>query len=165
MIKQSEAIFNAIENVLTQANKAIDGQVTLTKEERAEVIEIVTVGLHEGEVSFSDGAKAKYDTFEKIKKQYVPGLLNNWLRKDSRLNGGTKYVPKNPGSRTGSSDEYLKNLKALRQQVATTEDADAMAAVDAEIEKRKAEISKAKVKTIKVNAELLPEELKHLVQE
>ncbi len=95
-------------------------------------------------------------TAETVRK-YIPGLVNNWVRKDPNLNGGGKYVPKNPGSRQGSGDDQLSALKGLR---GTLTDAKAIAEVDAAIEKRKAEIKPAP-KVIKVEA--LPPHLRHLV--
>jgi hypothetical protein len=163
-MSQKEGVFNAVTNVYNELKKTIEGVVTLTKEERAEVIEIVTVGIHEGEIEFSDEAKAKYTTFDDIKKKYVPGLVNNWLRKDTRLNGGTKYEAKNPGSRAGSQDDVMKNLKALRTQLVTLgESGDALQAVDQEISKRKAELAKAKVKQAVIDINKIPEDLRHLI--
>ena len=89
--------------------------------------------------------------------KYIPGLVNNWVRKDTRLNGGSQYVPKNPGSRTGSGDEVLKNLKLMLQQVT---DPEAKVAVQQEIDKRLAEL-KPKVT---VDVSKIPEHLRHLVK-
>ncbi len=166
-LSQREGVFNAVTNVMTEANKTIDGAVTLTKEERAEVIEIVAVGIHEGEIAFSDEARTKYDTFDKIKKEYVPGLVNNWLRKDPNLNGGTKYIAKNPGSRAGAKDDYLTNLRNLKKQLEASgiaEDDEQMDAVNTAITARLNELKIAKVKTIMVNTDLLPDNLKGLVK-
>ena len=162
-VNQKEGVFNAITNLFASSDRRIDGAVTLTKEERAEVVEIVTVGIHEGTIEFSDDAAKKYPTFED-KKKYVPGLVNNWLRKDTRLNGNTKYVAKNPGSRTGSGDEAMKNLKALRTQLSTMgADAESITAVDQEIDKRKAELAKSKATKVVVDVSKIPEELRHLI--
>jgi len=48
-------------------------------------------------------------------RSYCSGLQSNWLRKDTRLNGGVKYVAKNPGSRAGSTDP-----KALADAIRAT---------------------------------------------
>jgi hypothetical protein len=163
-IKQKDAVYNAIENLFSQSGKSIEGQVALTKEERAEVVEMITVGIHEGEVEFSDEAKTKYPDFKSI-KSYVPGLVNNWLRKDTRLNGNTKYEAKNPGSRSGQGDDVLKNLKALRTQLVTLGDTEGLTAVDQEITNRKSELTKSKAKKVEINVDLIPESLRHLIQE
>ena len=59
----------------------------------------------------------KYSTIEKM-RSYASGLVNNWFRKDIRLNGGMKYEVKNPGSRQGAGDQQLKALKTLRDMKA-----------------------------------------------
>ena len=89
--------------------------------------------------------------------KYIPGLTNNWVRKDTRLNGGTQYVPKNPGSRTGSGDEQLKNLKVLLTMVTD----DAKVAVQVEIDKR---IEVLRPKPQMLNIDAIPESLRHLIK-
>lgn len=159
MKSQKEAVFNAIVELFGH-----DGQSAFeaTKEQRAQIIEMVTTGISNGTVEFSADAKAKYDTEAKV-KGYVSGMVSNWLRKDTRLNGGEKYVTKNPGSRAGAGDEVLKNLKAFKTTLG--DDEAAIAAVDAEIEKRQAFLKSQKQKEVKINIDLLPEELKHLVNQ
>ena len=88
--------------------------------------------------------------------KYIPGLVNNHVRKDTRLNGGTKYEPKRPGSRSGSGDEAVK---AMRTLLSVTSDPAAKNAIQVEIDKRLAEL---KPKT-EIKAELLPESLRHLI--
>lgn len=158
MISQRQSVFGAVIAVLKLDND-FKGTVELTKEQRSEVIEMVTDGITGGTVEFSDKAKAKYSTREKV-HGYVGGMVSNWLRKDTRLNGGEKYETKNPGSRAGQGDEVLKNLKALLAQQTT--DAN-KSAVNTEIEKRQAELKAAKAKTITVDASKIPDELKHLI--
>ena len=87
----------------------------------------------------------------------MPGLVNNWLRKDGRLNGGVKYTAKNPGSRSGSGDEAIRAMKTL---LSVTTDASAKLEIQAAIEARQAEL-KPKVE---VNVAALPESLRHLVK-
>ena len=72
--------------------------------------QIVTKGIINGEVDF--GASEKYNTPELV-RQYARGMVQNHFRKDTRLNGGTKYQIQNPGSRTGTSDPEIKALKQL----------------------------------------------------
>lgn len=158
MISQRQAVFTAVVSVLGLDND-FNGLAEPTKEQRKSIIEMVTDGIQSGSVDFSDEAKAKYSTREKV-SGYVNGMVSNWLRKDVRLNGGEKYVTKNPGSRAGQGDEVLKNLKALLTQQTT--DAN-KAAVQAEIDKRKAEIQASKAKTVTIDASKIPDELKHLL--
>lgn len=88
--------------------------------------------------------------------KYIPGLVNNHVRKDKRLNGGVEYTPKNPGSRSGSGDEMVKNMRLL---LSVTDDPEAKAAIQTEIDKRLAEL-KPKVD---IAVEKLPESLRHLI--
>jgi hypothetical protein len=159
MQSQKQSVFVAVVQVLNLGNDH-KGKVELTKEQRKSVIELVTDSIMGGETEFSAEAKAKYKTREDV-KGYVNGMVSNWLRKDLRLNDGTKYETKNPGSRAGSGDEVLKSLKALRT---TLTDPDHIEAVDQSIAERQAEIAAAKAKTVTINVDLIPEALRHLVK-
>jgi hypothetical protein len=156
-ISQKEAVFNAVCSVVGQ--DSFDEAVSLTKEQRSEVINIVAEGLQQGEVNFSEQAQAKHDTFEKVQK-YTNGLLTNWLNKDLRLNGNIPHQIKNPGSRAGSGDSVLRELRKLRS---TITDAQQQAAVDIEIDKRLAQIQAEKAKKVEIDMDLIPEELRALV--
>src|ERR1039458_3845130 len=137
-MKQKEAVYNAILNVMGK----IEGDVsaTITKEQRASVNQILFQGFRNEEIDldreFDDAAL----------KVYISGLTSNWLRKDNRLNGGVKYVAKNPGSRAGAGDETLKAIRALKSTTPTT-DARYPYIVAAETN-RVAELAKAKAPTI-----------------
>jgi hypothetical protein len=158
---QKESVYAAVKAFLDE--KGInhdDGQVvTLDKDGRKTVIEMISQAAMHGDMQLSDEAKTKYNTIEKM-RGYVNGLLSNWLRKDVRLNGGSKYETKNPGSRAGQGDETLKSLKALR---GTLSDAAHIAAVDSEIEKRQAEISAAKAKKVEINFDVLPDSIRSMI--
>lgn len=156
---QKNGVFAAIEAVLSENGKAIDGKVELTRDERHAVVEMVTTGLFTGEIEMKEEARAKYDTEEKM-RGYARGLVNNWLRKDDRLNGGVDYVPKNPGSRAGSGDAVIRELKKLRS---TLTDPSEIQAVEAEIEKRIQALQAEKAKSVEINETLIPDELKHLL--
>ena len=162
MSKQKDSVYAAIETVLG----TIETPVTFTKEQRATVVQTVAEDIFAGNVDFSDEAKAKYDTLEKV-KGYASGLVNNWLRKDTRLNGGTTYTPANPGSRAGQGDEVLKNLKALRKQFAATGDAAKLTEIDAAITTRQTELDEAKmakkVKSKEVDMSSVPDDLKEML--
>lgn len=156
-VSQKNGVFNAVCEVL--GANSFDAAVELSADQKKAVIEMVTTGLVSGEITFSDEARAKYDTEEKVRKEYTGGLVNNWLRKDTRLNGGEKYEAKNPGSRAGSSDPVIKELRKLRS---TLTDPTQIAAVDGEIETRMAKLQAEKVKKVEINVDLLPEDLRHL---
>jgi len=156
MLNQKESVFQAVLSTIGE----FDGPVSLTKEQRSEVVDVVTQSILSGDTEFSDAAKAKYDTEQKT-RTYVIGLVNNWLRKDTRLNGGTKYEAKNPGSRAGSGDPVIRELKKLLSLA----DAESQEAIQAEIDARLAEVKSQKMVQAKkvVNSDLIPEHLKHLV--
>ena len=166
-VNQRQGVYVTTMNVLADSGKSFDdGQAggvkaVITDSEQKTVIGLVTQGLLSGEIEMSTEARAKYSE-EKTMKSYASGLVNNWFRKDPRLNGDTKYVAKNPGSRQGSGDAQLKALKAFRATLTTTED---QAAVDQAIEARKAELSVAKTPAItEEQIALLPESLRALLK-
>ena len=146
---QKEAVFSAITNVCG----AQDGAYTPTKEQRASVNQVLFEGFRSGSIELD----REYSDSEL--KAYVSGLQSNWLRKDKRLNGGTQYVAKNPGSRAGSTDAQVKAMRAL---LATKSDPSERAEIQSFIDKRVAEIKPAK--TVTINVADLPESLRHLAE-
>ena len=148
---QRNAVFAAICNI--RQVESFDSPVTLTKDERGLVHQMVCEGFRSGAIEFENtpANQEKLASDSKL-SGYVSGLISNWLRKDTRLNGGGKYVAKNPGSRAGQSDEQMKTLRALAKQFAGT---DKEQVVLAQIEKRKSELAAAKVKSV----ELTPEQI------
>jgi hypothetical protein len=105
MMNQKEAVFAAISNVLGDITEGI--AVNPTKEQRAQINAILFEGFRSGKVTLDK-------TFNDADlKTYVSGLTSNWVRKDTRLNGGIKYAAKNPGSRQGNTDPGLKAMRAL----------------------------------------------------
>jgi hypothetical protein len=151
MKTQKECVFGVISGLVGE----VTGVFKPNKEQLKEIYEMVTDDIVAGNVNFSDDAKAKYNTRDLIRKDYVPGMVSNWIRKDLRLNGGEKYETKNPGSRAGQGDEQLKNLKALKAQ--HPEHAES---IDVEIAKRVLELGLAKKKTVEVDYDLIPAELR-----
>ncbi len=148
-ITQGEAVFQAVVQVVGTLDGGMKYELTKTQLEQ----------VHEQVVGmFLTGVTAHSKSSDEVTiRKYVPGLVNNWLRKDKRLNGGTSYVAKNPGSRSGSGDESIKAMKTL---LSITTDADAKAEIQLAIEARQAEI-KPKVA---LNVDALPEALRHLVK-
>ena len=158
MFSQREGVYAAVKAFLAEAGiQHDDGQkVELTKDQFRTVVEMVANTIHGGEVVFSPEAKAKYNDFDKI-KGYCSGLVSNWLRKDERLNGNTKYQPKNPGSRAGQGDQQIAELRKLLK---TLSDKDQIEAVKSHIDMRLTELKASKAKSIEINPELLPESLR-----
>lgn len=145
MMKQKEAVFQAVCD-----HVEVDGVVTLEKSDRESIIDSLVEGFRSGKIEL----QTEYDDTKL--RSYCGGLLSNWLRKDSRLNGGGKYVPKNPGSRVGSTDAQIKALKALRD---SKSDATERAEIQTYIDKRTAEIQATK-KTVAIDVNALPAELR-----
>lgn len=158
MKNQKEGVFSAVMTVLSEVGRSIvDGvAVELSTDERKNVIGIVAAGLADGVIALSAAAQKKYPTRDKLAKGYVPGLVSNWLRKDLRLNGGTKYEAKNPGSRAGQGDEQLKNLKLL---MSTLEDAEQKAKVQEAIDARMKAIQEEKASKVTIDITKIPADL------
>ena len=149
MKNQKTATYEAIQSVIDFTDGT---KVSLTKDQKAEVKAILVSGFENGEIELN----SKQEDLGK----YVNGLINNWLRKDKRLNGNVEYKAKNPGSRAGQGDPQIKNLRLLKK---TVTDPTAIADIDAAIKARLAEIKP--VNTPKIDATAIPEEFKHLLPE
>lgn len=150
---QKEAVYQAIVNVIGEQ----EGRYEPTKDERASVNEVLYEGFVQGRIEY-DGDLPE----EKKLRSYVSGLQSNWLRKDKRLNGNTDYVPKNPGSRAGSTDAQVK---AMRMLLATKTDPTEREEIQSFIDKRLGEIKPAKSKELTADqiAVLRAAGLAHLV--
>lgn len=144
---QKEAVFAAVTALFDIEGV---GAVELNKEQRAEVVSVLVDGFLNKRITYSGDLPQAQDL-----KNYCNGLLSNWLRKDSRLNGGVKYQAKNPGSRTGSTDPQIKAMRAL---LATRTDAIERAEIQAFIDRRMAEIKPAT--KVEINVNDLPAELR-----
>lgn len=148
---QKEAVFSAVVNVLNEEGIAItEGQaVVMTKELRAQVNTILFSGFRAGEIELEDESEFSDSDL----KGYVSGLQSNWLRKDKRLNGGTQYVAKNPGSRAGSGDAALKAMRTLLSTVTTEADKQE---IQGYIDARVSEIQVSKAKSVTIDISFLP---------
>ena len=150
-MNQKEAVYSAVMQVLREHGIRVgDGAAVnkhMTRELRAEVNGILFQGFKANKIELD----TEFNTDQKL-KEYVSGLQSNWLRKDTRLNGGGKYVPKNPGSKANSGDAQLKSLRALLSTVQSPKE---KAEIQGYIEKRQAEIQAAKTK-VSVDFSVLP---------
>lgn len=141
MLTQEEAVFQAITNVC----EAIDGRFEPTREQRAQVTEILVEGFKAGKIALKDTPSNREKLADDAKlRSYCSGLQSNWLRKDERLNGGVKYVPKNPGSRTGSTDPQVKAMRNLLAVKGPSLSAEERAQIQGLIDARVAEIRPTK---------------------
>ena len=157
---QKEAVYNAVISVLSENNISVsegtDVGTIMNKELRSQVNSILVEGFTNGSIELSK----QFSSDAKL-RGYVSGLQSNWIKKDSRLNGGTKYTAKNPGSRIGSGDAQLKAMRTLLSTL--TSESDRME-VQSHIDARVAEINAAKVKKVVIDTNSLPESLRNLVK-
>lgn len=145
MMNQKEGVFGAVIAVVGEVN----GAISLSTDQKNAVHATVFAGIKAGEISYKGTVPD-----DKALMKYVGGLVNNWTRKDTRLNGGGKYQTKSPGIRSGSGDA---GLKAMRQLLATQTDPAARTQIQSAIDQRIAEL-KPKVE---MNLAALPPELRH----
>lgn len=165
MMSQSDSVVAATQEVLGESFKSGTPVLSyITKDQVKQIVDLVTNSILEGETDFSAQARSKHDSPAKV-RSYVVGMVNNWHRKSKELNGGTTYVPQNPGSRQGSSDPQLKELKLLRKALAERNASpESLEKVDEAIQTRLAEIQPAPtLKKIEINLDLIPESLRELV--
>lgn len=162
-MSQSQSVVEATVSVLGEDFRpGVPVLSYITKAQVHEVVELVTQSILEGLTDFSPSARAKYNT-PKLVRSYVVGMVNNWHRKSKDLNGGTVYQPKNPGSRAGSSDPELKELKLLKKSlVERNAKPESISKVDEAIQARLEALGQSKPKT-QINANLIPEELRDLI--
>lgn len=153
-IKQSQAVISAVTQVLSENGVTFeagqDARELLTSDMRKSVHQIVLAGFNDGSIEMKKVKDAK------AMSSYVSGLITNWLNKSKVLNGGNKYVAKNPGTRTGSSDPELKALRALLSQQDSDE---SRAEIQSAIDSRVATLNPTK--TTPVDFSALPEHLKN----
>lgn len=160
MTNQKTAVYMAITAVLAEAGIDFkDGMNVaehMTKDRRAIVNAILFKGFRDGEIEL-DREYSDADL-----KSYVSGLQSNWIRKDKRFNGNTKYVAKNPGSRAGSGDQALVNAKRLLTSLQADPEASEadVKEVEAYIASRTAEIQAAKTKAVTIDFSALPPALR-----
>ena len=93
---QKEAVYLAVTGFY--GSKFSNG-MTHTKEDKAKIVDILVEQFEAGNIEIKSA--------QENVRTYMIGLLNNHLRKDTRLNGGEKYVAKNPGSRAGQSNPQI----------------------------------------------------------
>ena len=158
MLSHKDGVYNAVVAFHNDQGRSFEdgNHVEFSKDDRATVIGIICESFNADEITMSPEAKAKFTTPEKL-KTYTNGLLSNWLRKDKRLNGGAKYVAKNPGSRAGQGDETVKNLRLLKK---TLTDPTQITEVESSINARLAEIKAAKAPKVEIDYDAIPASLR-----
>ena len=167
MTKQNQrsATVSAILSVLSDrgVNYELNGPTrisdVLNDSDKSKVRELLFTAFRSGQIEYKSSFQSKVDDDSELKK-YISGLVNNWIRKTKEFNGGETYQPKNPGSRTGSTDSKIKEMKKL---LSVTTDPQAKAIIQEAIDKRVAEL-KAEKNQVEINIDNLPEHLKALVK-
>ena len=151
-VNQRTATVNTLLSVLN--DRGVDYQLNgetpisevLTDSDKAKTREILFTQFRNGSIEYKESFQAKVNDDSELKK-YISGLVNNWIRKAKELNSGQAYKTKNPGSRAGSGDEQVREMKKLLQ---VTADEEAKAAIQAAIDERV-----AKLKAEKQNHEIV----------
>ena len=156
---QSEATINCILNTCTEQGYDHSPHETIykdimTKDDITSVVNFVTAGMTNGDITMTDKSHAKFDDDPKALRRYAVGLVNDRLRKAKALNGNTNYQYANPGKLKNSRDA---ELKALLQTIEIVPD-EHKAEVQVEIDRRRAELNVTKQPAI--NYDVLPPELR-----
>lgn len=162
-MKQKDAVYNATTSVLSDNGVHFEDGMNvselLNKDLRASIHSIVTEGFTQGNIEFSD-TPANHEKMSDPAKLsgYVSGLISNWFRKDTRLNGDVKYTPKNPGSRVGSTDPELKALRQLAKKFQGV-DTEKFDKIQSKITSKVAAIQAARAQKVSIDYSVLPGEL------
>ena len=156
---QSEATINCILNLCTEMEYKHSPKETiykdlLTKDDITKVVNFITAGMINGDITMTDKSHKKFDKDHKALRRYTVGLVNDRLRKAKVLNGNTTYKYKNPGKLTSARDPELKALMQTIEIVPKEH----VAEVQKEIDRRKAEL--ATKKTVEIDYNLLSPELR-----
>jgi hypothetical protein len=125
---------------------------------KQQVREILFTSFRNGQVEYKSSFQSKVDDDSELKK-YISGLVNNWIRKAKEFNSGQTYKAKNPGSRAGSQDPEVKEMRKL---LSVTTDPEARTLIQEAINSKIAEL-KAEKNQVEIDISNLPEHLKHLV--
>ena len=141
MINQKEAVYQTVISI----TKFNGGVCQPTKEQKHLIQQILIEGFNNKQIQL------EREFTQNELKSYVSGLLNNWLRKDKRLNGGVKYQPKSERV----SDPQLSAMNTL---LSTVTDPSDRAEILAAIAKREAELKP------KLDLTNLPEALRKFVR-
>lgn len=156
-MNQKDATCNALMAVLADRGVTYElNGVTpiisvLNADDKAKVRDMLFIAFRQGKVDYSKDPKNLQD--DKYLKEYVSGLVNNWIRKNPEFNNATTYQAKKPGSRQGSSDESIREMKKL---LSVTVNEEARQEIESAIESRQAEL---KPKT-EINYDAIPEALR-----
>lgn len=154
MTSQKEAVYGAVMSVCKEHNvtptKGQPYSEVMTREMRAQVNAILVTGFKSGKIPL----ETQFPNDSAL-KAYVSGLQSNWLRKDTRLNGGESYKPAAPGSRSGQQDPAIREMRKLLEHVTSKKDREEIQAC---IDERLANLKKVASKPA-VDITVLPSRL------
>jgi len=142
-MNQKDAVFSAVVTVLTEASVDFTVGVTdlglhVNKALRSKITNLLVQQFAADDVKLSTEAKAKLNDNAKM-RTYVSGLISNWLRKDTRLNGGKKETVTRKRASVNKCDTDSQ-IKALKLLLKTQIDADKKIEIQSFIDKRIAEL-------------------------
>lgn len=156
-ISQKDGVYSAVTAFLEEHNIPFEESskpVVLSTDQRKTIVMMLVKATDAGELTRKSNKSGQ--TLE----QYWSGTLSNWLRRDPRLNGGHENVqPKNPGSRAGTGDAELRELKKLMKQVEVTGNEEHIAAVKEAIDARTKIVEAERAKKIAVDLSKIDPEL------
>jgi hypothetical protein len=115
-ISQKEATYQSVLEAFNVNNINFTPNVTyaklhLNKALRKQVVSILMDKFNSTLVEVSEDFMSKTITLVQLSK-YCNGLLSNWLRKDTRLNGGAKYTANiNTSAKTENSADKKNKVK------------------------------------------------------
>ena len=164
-VNQRSATVNAIMSVLSErgVDYELNGETPISEvlndSDKANVRAILFTAFRNGDVEYKESFQAKVNDDSELKK-YISGLTNNWIRKAKEFNCGQAYQAKNPGSRAGSQDSKVKEMRKL---LSVTTDSQAQAMIKQAIDTRVSEL-KAEQNQVEIDVNNLPEHLRHLIQ-
>lgn len=164
-VSQREATFNAIVTVISSNNITFnngqDVKNILTSTMKKAVKDILIQQFKSGSIDCTDDFKKTKLSSDNELSKYCSGLISNWIKKDPRLNGNSKYQVVNKGIRAGQSDLQVKELRKLLKVTAGT---DAQDQVSQALNARLDELRAAKTPQVSIDVTALPEHLRHLVK-
>lgn len=138
---QKEAVHMAVTSILASAGINFTSGVTvaagvLDKNLRSQVNAILIQQFLNKEIDLSDEARTRLSNTKNL-RSYVSQLVSNWLKKDSRLNGGAGQVPA-PKAKKNVNDPQLK---AMRHLLTVQTDASKRNEIQSFIDQREQELS------------------------
>jgi hypothetical protein len=148
-VSQKEAVFNAVISVFAHNNVSFvpgssNALSLMTPSMRSQVNLVLVDGLTDGTISLSKTGMSASEI-----RAYASSLQSNWLKKDSRLSGGSSssVAISRPAStrsvRSSSKVEKDAQIKSLRSLLKIKTDPSEIAEIESFINKRINELSSA----------------------